>query len=72
MTQMNLSMKQKPAHRHREQTCGCQEEAGWEREGLSPSVLPHTHPQASNLRLTSKSSCSPETAFPDLFLPLGA
>ena len=31
---MNLSMKQKQAHRHREQTCGCQEVAsgqmGWE------------------------------------------
>ena len=26
MTQMNLSMKQEQAHRHREQTCGCQ---GW-------------------------------------------
>ena len=25
MTQMNLSMKQKQTHRHREQTCGCQE-----------------------------------------------
>ena len=24
MTQMNLSMKQKHTHRHREQTCGCQ------------------------------------------------
>ena len=24
MTQMNLSMKQKLTHRHREQTCGCQ------------------------------------------------
>ena len=28
---MNLSMKQKQTHRHREQTCGCQ--GGWEREG---------------------------------------
>ena len=27
MTQMNLSTKQKQTHRHREQTCGCQE--GW-------------------------------------------
>ena len=30
---MNLSMKQKQTHRHREQICGCQrgsrEEAGW-------------------------------------------
>ena len=24
MTQMNLPMKQKQTHRHREQTCGCQ------------------------------------------------
>ena len=24
MTQMNLSMKEKQTHRHREQTCGCQ------------------------------------------------
>ena len=24
LTQMNLSMKQKKTHRHREQTCGCQ------------------------------------------------
>ena len=24
MTQINLSMKQKQTHRHREQTCGCQ------------------------------------------------
>ena len=24
MTQMNLSMKQKQAHGHRKQTCGCQ------------------------------------------------
>ena len=24
MTQMNISMKQKQTHRHREQTCGCQ------------------------------------------------
>ena len=28
MTQMNLSMKQ--THRHREQTCGCQEGGVWE------------------------------------------
>ena len=26
--QMNLSMKQKQTHRHREQTCGCHEEHG--------------------------------------------
>ena len=24
MTQMNVSMKEKQAHRHREQACGCQ------------------------------------------------
>ena len=29
---MNLSMKQ--AHRHREQTCGCQGGGGWEKDGL--------------------------------------
>ena len=29
MIQMNLSMKQKPAHKHREQTYGFQEEGGW-------------------------------------------
>ena len=28
MTQMNLSKKQKQAHRHREQTCGCQRGGG--------------------------------------------
>ena len=28
---MNLSMKQKQTHKHREETCGCQ---GGEREGL--------------------------------------
>ena len=28
MTQMNLSMKQKETHRHREQTCRCQERGG--------------------------------------------
>ena len=33
ITQMNLSTKQKPTHRHREQTCGCQREGG-RREGL--------------------------------------
>ena len=32
MTQINLSMKQKQTHRHREQTCGCQE--GVAGEGL--------------------------------------
>ena len=26
--QMNLSMKQKQTHRHREQTCGCQRGGG--------------------------------------------
>ena len=34
MTQMNLPMKQKQTQRHREQTCGCQEGAGWEMHGL--------------------------------------
>ena len=28
MTQMNLSMKQKQTHRHREQTCDCQMAGG--------------------------------------------
>ena len=31
---MNLSMKQKQTHRHREQTCGCQEGGVWERDGV--------------------------------------
>ena len=31
---MNLSMKQKQTHRHREQTCGCQGGGGWERDGV--------------------------------------
>ena len=31
---MNLSTKQKQTHRHREQTCGCQWEGGWRRDGL--------------------------------------
>ena len=30
---MNLSMKQKQAHRHREHTCGYQRGEVWEREG---------------------------------------
>ena len=34
MTQMNLSTKQKQTHRHREQTCFCQGEGEWGREGL--------------------------------------
>ena len=29
MTQMNLPMKQKQIHRHREHTCGCQGGGGW-------------------------------------------
>ena len=29
MTQMNLSMKQKQTHGHREQACGCKGERGW-------------------------------------------
>ena len=28
MTQMNLSMKQKQTHRHRDHVCGCQEGVG--------------------------------------------
>ena len=28
MTQMNIYMKQKETHRHKEQSCGCQEEGG--------------------------------------------
>ena len=28
MTQMNLSVKQMQTHRHKEQTCGCQEGVG--------------------------------------------
>ena len=31
---MNLSMKQKQTHRHREQICGCQEGVGWGRDGV--------------------------------------
>ena len=34
MTQMNLSMKQKQNHGHREQTCGCQGGGGWMRDGV--------------------------------------
>ena len=30
MTKMNLTMKQKQTHRHREQTCGCQGGMDWE------------------------------------------
>ena len=37
MGQMNLSIKQKQAHRHRKQTSGCQGE-GWAGEGWSGSV----------------------------------
>ena len=33
MTQVNLPTKQKQTHRHREETCGCQEGGGWGREG---------------------------------------
>ena len=32
MTQMNISMKQKQIHKHRDQTCGWSE--GWGRKGL--------------------------------------
>ena len=31
---MNLSMKQKQNHRHREQTGGCQVRGGWRRDGV--------------------------------------
>ena len=31
---MNLSIKQKQTHRHKEQTCGCQGGGEWGREGL--------------------------------------
>ena len=31
MTQINISMKQKQPHRHREQTCGCQSKGGADR-----------------------------------------
>ena len=31
MTQMNISMKKKHTHRHRDQTFGCQ--GGWGKEG---------------------------------------
>ena len=34
MAQMNLSTKQKHTHKHRGQTCGCQGEGGWGRDGL--------------------------------------
>ena len=33
MTQMNLSIKQKQNHGHREQTDGCQGRGGWGRDG---------------------------------------
>ena len=40
MTLMNLSMKQKQTHRHREQTCGCQGWGGKEWEfGISRGKL---------------------------------
>ena len=38
MTAMNLSMKQKQTHRHREQTCGCQGR-GEVKEGWSESLV---------------------------------
>ena len=31
---MNLDTEHKLSHRHRKQTCGCQGEGGWGREGL--------------------------------------
>ena len=35
---MNLSMKQKQTHRHREQTGGCQGGGGWRRDGMEAGV----------------------------------
>ena len=32
--QINLSMRQKQIHRHKEQACGCQGETKWGRDGL--------------------------------------
>ena len=53
MTQMNLSMKQKQSHRHREQTCGCQRGGrvgrDWEL-GVSRCKLLHTE-QINNMVL---------------------
>ena len=34
MTQMNLFMKQKQNHEHREQIGGCQGRGGWETDGV--------------------------------------
>ena len=34
MIQMNLFIRQKQTHRHKEQTCSCQGEWGWWRDGL--------------------------------------
>ena len=34
MTQMNLPMKQKQNHRHRQQHGGYQEEGAWARDGM--------------------------------------
>ena len=34
MTKMNLSMKQKQNHGHKEETGSCQGGRGWERDGL--------------------------------------
>ena len=38
MTQMNLSMKQKQTHGHRQQTGGCQGGRGWRRMELEIGV----------------------------------
>ena len=38
MTQMNLSMKQKQTHGHRQQTGGCQGGRGWRRTELEIGV----------------------------------
>ena len=37
MAQVNLPMKQKQTHRHREQTCGCQG-GGWVGDGWTGSL----------------------------------
>ena len=34
MIQMNLPMKPKQTHRHREQACGCQRGVGWRRDAV--------------------------------------
>ena len=43
MTQMNLSMKHKQTHRHKEQTCGCQGEEGLGEGWIESLGLTDTH-----------------------------